>query len=201
MIPIPPIFERATIGEINARDNEAFDVVIGLDRSLVEQLVAYSTDEADMDLRAHTSDSHRFGKGSYEEWFSKGRTPYAAVSGNGVLAALAWFGPKPIGRKSLRYLSEAELKEEYSQARGDAHTVVYRSYGAYRGRGLMTKFMQFVIQDYKARHPDAKLWAGVSSHNEASVALSKKLGFVYSEEYSDPDNNWAAMFENDTWRA
>ena len=65
----------------------------------------------------------------------------------------------------------------------------------------MTKFMQFAIKDYKARHPGAKLWAGVSSHNEASVALASKLGFIYSEEYSDPQNNWAAMFENDVWRA
>jgi RimJ/RimL family protein N-acetyltransferase len=174
---------------------------MGLDTALIEQLIAYSLDESDVDLQQHTSDRQRFGEGSYEEWYGKGRTPYALVSGDGTLAALAWFGPKPIGRKSLRYLSEAELKEEYAQAAGDAHTVVYRSYGAFRGRGLMSGFMQFVIQDYKMRHPDAKLWAGVSSHNVASVALAKKLGFVYSEEYSDPDNNWAAMFENDTWRA
>jgi RimJ/RimL family protein N-acetyltransferase len=201
MIQIPPIFERASIGSMKSKSGVVFDIVIGLDRALVGQLISYSSDDGDHDLHAHTSDRKRFVEGSYEEWFGKDRTPYALVSPEGDLAALAWFGPKPIGRKSLRYLTEAELKEEYAQAKGDAHTVVYRSYGRFRGQGLMTGFMRFAIDDYKARHPDAKLWAGVSSHNEASVALANKLGFIYSEEYSDPDNDWSAMFENDTWRA
>jgi RimJ/RimL family protein N-acetyltransferase len=201
MIPVPPIFERAKLGTMQSRDGEVFDIVIGLDKPLVEQLIRFSNDASDTDLQSHTSDKKRFGEGSYEEWYGKDRTPYALVSPAGELAALAWFGPKPIGRKSLRYLSEEELKEEYAQAKGDSHTIVYRSYHPYRGKGLMSKFMHFVIDDYKTRHPDAKLWAGVSTLNEASVALATKLGFVFSEEYSDPDNNWAAMFENDVWRA
>lgn len=201
MVSSPAMYDRAVIGSLTSRDGEAFDIVFGLDKVLVEQLVKYSLNTSDVELQKHTSDHQRFGNGSYEEWFGKGRTPYALVSAGNELAALAWFGPKPIGRKSLRYLSEAELKEEYSQPTGDAHTVVYRSYGQFRGKGLMTRFMQFAIQDYKARYPEAKLWAGVSSHNEASVALANKLGFIYSEEYSDPENNWAAMFENDIWRA
>ncbi len=195
------MYERVVIGSCSARDGESFDIVIGLDKLLIDQLITYSLDTNDTELQKHTSDYKRFGEGSYEEWFGKGRTPYALINAEGLLAALAWFGPKPIGRKSLRYLSEAELKEEYAQPTGDAHTVVYRSYGQFRGRGLMTTFMRFAIKDYKERNPGVKLWAGVSSHNEASVALATKLGFIYSEEYSDPDNNWAAMFENDIWRA
>lgn len=184
-----------------SKTGEVFDIVIGLDHPLVDQLVSHSRNDEDDALHRHTSDRLRFGEGSYEDWFGKKRTPYALVAKNGDLAAIAWFGPKPIGRKSLRYLSEEELKKEYALGDGDAHTVVYRSYPPYRGMGLMTKFMQFVINDYKVRHPNAKLWAGVSTHNEASVALATKLGFVYSEEYSDPSNDWAAMFENDVWRA
>ncbi len=201
MVPLPAIYERAKIGSIQSKNGESFDIVIGLDTALVDQLIAYSVDASDVDLQNNTSDRKRFGEGSYEEWFNKERTPYALVSNDGTLAALAWFGPKPIGRKSLRYLSEAELREEYSQAKGDAHTIVYRSYNPFRGQGLMSGFMRFAIDDYRARHPGAKLWAGVSTHNQASVALATKLGFVYSEEYSDPEQDWALMFENDVWRA
>ena len=151
MVSTPAMYDRAVIGSTESRDGESFDIVIGLDRALIEQLIKYSLDEGDAELQKHTSDLKRFGEGSYEEWFSKGRTPYALVSHENVLAALAWFGPKPIGRKSLRYLSEAELKEEYSQPAGDAHTVVYRSYGPFRGKGLMTKFMQFAIVLFAVR--------------------------------------------------
>jgi RimJ/RimL family protein N-acetyltransferase len=201
MIPVPPIYECTKMGSVVSRDGETFDVMIGLDKLLIEQLIAYSRDMTDANLQKNTSDNKRFGEGSYEEWFKKERTPYALVNSTGELAALAWFGPKPLGRKSLRYLTEAELKEEHAQVKGDAHTVVYRSYGRFRGRGLMHPFMKFAITDYKERHPSVRLWAGVSTHNEASVALATKLGFVFSEEYSDPEQDWATMFENDVWRA
>src|SRR5262245_1922191 len=99
------IFESHTIGALESKTGIPFDVVIGLSRDLVEQLKVRSLDESDTELQQNTSDRKRFGGGSYEEWYAKERTPYALVDKSGTLAAIAWYGPKPLGRKSLRYLS------------------------------------------------------------------------------------------------
>ncbi len=190
-----PIFQSQSIGEIRSKEGEVFDVRVGLDTSHVERIKQFSLDETDLELQKNTSDHKRFGEGSYEEWYSKERTPYALISAEGELAALAWFGPKPIGRKSLRYLSAEELKEEYSQEKTEWHTIVYRAYKPYRGRGLMTSFMRFAMEDYYKRHPDAKLWAGVGAQNPASIALAHKLGFQHSDAFSDPEEDWTAMIK------
>ncbi len=191
----PPLFSTQKLDTISSKDGEDFAVMLGLDKAMVSQLKAYSLDTTDIDLQANTSDFQRFGEGSYEEWYAKDRTPYALIDKEGKLAALAWFGPKPLGRKSLRYLSPEELANEAKQEVSDWHTIVYRSYQPFRGRGLMTPFMQYVIADYKKRFPHAKLWAGVSTKNEASMGLAKRFGFVISEEHSDPQAEWCAMIE------
>jgi RimJ/RimL family protein N-acetyltransferase len=187
------IYESREIGSLEARDGEKFSMVIGLSTDLVAQLKRFSLDLSDEDLQKNTSDYKRFGEGSYEEWFGKERTPYALVSASGALAALAWFGPKPLGRKSLRYLSEEEVAKESMQEKGDWHTIVYRAYNPFRGKGLMTRFVKLGMKDYEERHPNAKFWAGISTKNEASMALASKLGFVIDPELTDADNAWAAM--------
>jgi len=189
------IYESRTLKTITSKDGEVFTIILGLSKVLIEQLKAYSLDVSDTDLQANTSDRQRFGEGSYEEWYGKDRTPYALVDHAGKLAALAWFGPKPLGRKSLRYLSAEERAQELQQQTGEWHTIVYRSYNPYRGRGLMTPFMRYVIADYKKRYPHARLWAGISTKNEASIGLAKRFGFIESVEHSDPKAKWCAMIE------
>lgn len=189
----PSIYETAAIGSLESKTGVPFDVLIGLSRDLVDQLKQYSIDESDTELQKNTSDRKRFGEGSYEEWFAKDRTPYALVDKAGKLAAIAWYGPKPLGRKSLRYLSEAELALEGKQEKTDWHTIVYRAYNPYRGVGIMTPFVRLTMQDYLARHPQAKLWAGISTKNEASIALASKLGFTQKEELTDESASWTAM--------
>ncbi len=190
-----PIYESQPLSTVSSKDGDDFTIAVGLNKDQITQLQAYSLDESDIDLQENTSDRQRFGEGSYEEWYDKDRTPYALLDKEGKLAALAWFGPKPLGRKSLRYLSEEERAEESKQEAGNWHTIVYRSYNPYRGKGLMTPFMQYVIADYKKRYPAAKLWAGVSTKNEASIGLAKRFGFVVSEAHSDPEAEWCAMIE------
>ncbi len=171
---------------------------MGLDKNLVEQLKKKSLDETDTDVQSHTSDRKRFGEGSYEEWYAKERTPFALTEEKtGVLAALAWFGPKPLGRKSLKYLSEAELAEEGRQKKSDWHTLVYRSYVPFRGKGLMTDFLKQVIAIYMEQYPNAKLWVGMNADNKASAALASKLGFEKAEELADTRSNWFAMVKKD----
>ena len=178
---------------MTSKDGTSFDILVGLDAALVAQVREHSLNIGDKELQENTSDYKRFGAGSYEEWYSKERTPYALVDGVGKLAALAWFGPKPLGRKSLRYLSAEELAKEGMQEKSDWHTIVYRSYAPYRGTGLMTEFMEKITEDYLQRYPDAKLWAGISMKNAASVALAKKLGYIQKEEYVDAEAQWCAM--------
>jgi RimJ/RimL family protein N-acetyltransferase len=192
----PALYGSVRIGSVQSKDGQRFTVVAGLDKNAVAQLKRYSLDASDQDLQNNTSDMLRFGESSYEEWYAKDRTPFALVNDAGDLAALAWFGPKPLGRKSLRYLSQEELEKENEQSTGEWHTVVYRSYRPYRGIGLMTPFLRYVIDAYKAQYPAAKLWAGISTNNPASIALAKKLGFKVADEYSDPAAHWCAMIQS-----
>ena len=189
-----PIYTSVHLGTFQKNNNE-FHIVAGLDRELIRQLRERSLDESDLDIQKNTSDKTRFGpEGAYEAWYGKGRTPFALVhKKSGALAALAWFGPKPLGRKSLRYLSDEELREESSQKETEWHTIVYRSYAPYRGTGLMTPFMRFAIDEYLKFYPEAKLWAGLSTENPASIALATKLGFKKSPEHYDEKEHWCAL--------
>lgn len=176
------------LGEMTGKTGERFRFVAGLDGGLVAQLKKYSLDMSDEELQAHTSDHARFGTGSYEEWYAKDRVPFALIhEATGDLAALAWFGPKPLGRKSLKHLSAEERSREMESVKeaGEWHTIVYRAYRPYRGQGLMKQFVRACMDAYKAAFPKARLWAGVDADNEASIGLASALGFVIDEEQSD----------------
>ena len=191
----PGIYTSEPIGSLTSKDGRTFTIQIGLDKKMAEQVRWYSSDPSDTDLLKNTSDLKRFGEGSYEKWYAKERTPYALVAPDGTLAALVWLGPKPLGRKSLRYLSERELAEEGRQEKTQWHTLVYRSYRPFRGTGLMRTFVQEAIANYKKRYPQVKLWVGISTDNEASLALAKKLGFKVVPQYIDEEAHWCALIE------
>ncbi len=186
-----PLYESRTLANATRIDGTRFRIVEGLDRERVRQLKERALDESDTELRK-TSDYDRFGMGSYEDWYaSKERTMFALLEErSGALAALAWFGPKPLGRKPRRHLSEeARAEDERTMDTDGWHTIVYRSYAPYRGKGLMTDFVRFTMDTYEKTHPGAKLWAGIFSHLPGSMELAKKLGFTISESLSDGDSN------------
>lgn len=163
----------------------------GLDEDLVAQLKKYSLNTSDGELQK-TSDLMRFGAGSYADWYaSKERTMFALVEeGSGTLAALAWFGPKPLGRKSMKHLSEEErARDERAMDSGAWHTIVYRSYPPFRGTGLMTSFLVYVMDVYLKCYPGSKLWAGIYADNPASIGFATKLGFKAVEEVSNKNAN------------
>src|SRR3989344_6248158 len=188
-----PIYEARMLGELES-NGETFSICVGLGKPLVEQLREKSLDTSDTDLQENTSDHQRFGEGSYEEWYAKDRTPFALVhKKTGALAALVWFGPKPLGRKSLKYLSEEELQKESQQKEEEWHTLVYRSYLPFRGKGLMKEFVQFTINAYKTRYPEAKLWVGGRAAKMARGKIAEKLGFKRRDDLFDAEKNWAAM--------
>ena len=93
----------------------------------------------------------------------------------------------------LPYLSEEELRKEGQQKETQWHTLVYRSYPPFRGKGLMGAFVRFAIQKYRERYPDVKLWVGLNEANAASVALATTLGFHKREDLVDAEARWFAM--------
>jgi RimJ/RimL family protein N-acetyltransferase len=188
-----PIFTSVRIGEVSGKSGEAFDLVAGLDEKLVAQLKQHSLDMSDTELQENTSDHARFGEGSYEAWYAKNRVPFALVhKESGTLAALIWFGPKPLGRKSLKHLSpEERAQDERAMDSGDWHTIVFRAYKPYRGQGLMKPFALEAMRIYKDYFPSARIWAGINAKNAASIALAEKVGL--RKDASVSDENWVAM--------
>ncbi len=183
-IPLPvPLYTATPIAKAASDDGSAFLIYLGLDEPLVAKLRERSLDPNDPDLDRYTSDRKRFGEGSYEIWYGQRRTPFALVSAEGELAALAWFGPKPLGRKSLKHASPAETEAlESLGTKTDWHTLSFRAYPKFRGKKLMKDFVRFAMEEYERAMPRAKLWTITSKENAGSVALATKLGFEVEAE-------------------
>jgi hypothetical protein len=191
-----PLYNSLCIGEVKSKEGEAFDIYIGLSREHVQRLKELSLDISDTELQNNTSDFKRFGVGPYEEWYSKDRTPFALIQkSTGELAGLAWFGPKPLGVESLKHLSVGEIATERTMDAGDWHTIVYRSYPKFRGKGLMKQFVHFTMDVYLRKIPGAKLWAGIHGANSASEGLARSLGFTASPGHSNPARQFLVMIK------
>lgn len=178
-LPLPPnLYEAILIADAVGKDGGQFLIFAGLIREWVGQLRTCSLDDGDTDLQNHTSDRQRFGDGSYEEWYGKNRTLFSLVDEKtGTLAAVCWFGPKPLGQKSMKHLSPDETEVGVRAGAEEWHTVSYRSYGAFRGKGLMKDFVRTCMGQYQKTFPRAKLWLIADAGNAASTALAEKLGF------------------------
>jgi RimJ/RimL family protein N-acetyltransferase len=190
------LYDSMPIADAVSKDGEHFVIVAGLDKHMASQLKHYSLSEDDAELSENTSDRKRFGEGSYEEWYAKDRTPFALVHGDSdSLIAVVWFGPKPLGAKSMKYLSDKERGEEKELAEkaGDWHTISYRSYNPYRGKGYMKSFVQFAIDTYLKSYPSAKLWAIFNLNNQASMGLAAKVGFKSRPDLERSEEHLAVM--------
>jgi|SRR3989344_1861526 len=188
-----PVYNSIKIAKATG-DMGKFSIYIGLDKKRVKELKKLSSDKNDADLQKNTSDLKRFGLGSYEKWYKKNRTPFALVHDDtNSLAGLIWFGPKLLGRKSLKHLSSKELTEEYNPYEGIWHTISYRSYPQFRGKGLMKDFGIFVMDIYLKKFPGIKLWNSNNAENNAGTAYALSLGFKLNEKLSDREENWFVM--------
>ncbi|HEY9584951.1 MAG TPA: GNAT family N-acetyltransferase [Candidatus Paceibacterota bacterium] len=190
-----PLFKSVRIGEALGKDGSRFFIFAGLDEKMAEELKTLSLDESDTDLQQNTSDQKRFGEGEYKNWYEKNRTPFALIHATtNDLAAIAWFGPKALGQKSEKYLTEKEKTAvKNSPAETAWHTISYRCYPRFRGKGLMKGFVRFVMNLYIKKNPNIKLWAGLDAKNVASGGLAAALGFKPDEQHSDPDKHWLVM--------
>lgn len=184
-----PIYNSIHIADAVCKMGDEFDIYIGLDKKYAEQLKVLSLDENDTELQNKTGDRARFGEGSYEKWYKKGRTAFCVVhKRTDALAALIWFGPKSLGKKSIKFGPETEDKIQNYW-----HTAVWRSYPKFRGRGIMKNFSIFAIDFYKKYFPGIGLWAGTDSGNNTFIRLVTELGFEVNEENSDLAANWLVM--------
>ncbi len=164
-----PIFKTIHIADAVSRDGEKFYIVAGLDKEIISQLKTLSLDSSDTELQKNTSDMRRFGIGAYQDWYNKNRTPFALLQTNtNMLAALVWLGPDPL-------VGEV----------GNWHTIAWRSYPLFRGKGLMKNFTKFAIGLYLNQTPNAKIWAIIKSGNEGSAGFATSLGFKKLKEGMD----------------
>lgn len=170
------LYESATIdSNIDLRESNLGIATLlkGLDRNTVEFLIGRSNDKNDTELLKNTSDEKRFrDHASYAQWFEKGRTPYALTNEEDGLLALIWFGEKQPPRDT-----ETIPHDNW-------HTVAFRSYGPFRGSGLMVPLSQRVFDEYSAEHPFVSYWLEVNTDNKPAKKLYEKLGFGPKKSYS-----------------
>jgi GNAT superfamily N-acetyltransferase len=162
------LFSVVEIGTLEGKDGTRFSIVAGLDKPRVAQLKQRSLDKSDSDLQNNTSDYKRFGEGSYESWYAKGRVPFVALDPLGNLAAIIWFGPDEPPALSNGY--------QYPEKNWD--TIAFRSYAPYRGVGIMTPMSIFVVKTHREKFPERTLWLETNIDNEAGKHLYNKLGFA-----------------------
>jgi RimJ/RimL family protein N-acetyltransferase len=185
-----PMYKSVVIADAIGRDGSEFELVAGLDKKYVEQLRNLSADESDTMLQNFTGDMKRFVTGTYEYWYQKNRSIFALIhKQTGDLAAVIWFGPKPLGKKSAKF----GTKDDNRAVTSEWHTISFRSYPNYRGRGLMKNFSRFVMDIYKRYFPHAKFWCGMDDRNGPMRKLMEDLGFQVSEEHSDMPEHWLIM--------
>jgi len=189
------IFSTIHIADGIDKDGEEFDILVGLDKKHVEQLKKLSLDKKDEELQNNTGDRNRFGEGSYEEWYQKDRTPFCLIhKRTDTLAALVWFGPKDLGKKSIKFGKELDTPTQ-PKIENNWHTISCRSYPLFRGTGLMKNFIQYAMNIYKEKFSNVMIWEGQDNRNKPMLKVFSNLGFEIDKENSDLSNNWLVMIK------
>lgn len=164
-----PLYTSIALARLRAKTGELFTLVAGLSEDVALQLKKKSLDMSDIELQEKTSDYRRFGEGMYDEWYSKGRLPFALVDEKNNLAALTWFGPEPVPTDSAENISDIS---------GEWDTTALRSYEPYRGKGIMRAFFEYAWNAYHALLPGRRLWLETNTDNAGILHLGEKLGFT-----------------------
>lgn len=187
------LYSYIHIADAISKEGEEFDVFLGLSKKYVEQLKKLSLDDRDVDLQNYTGDRRRFGEGSYENWYVQNRTIFCLVhKRTDSLAAIAWFGPKTLGKKSIKFnlnINNEHQDEDYW------HTASFRSYPSFRGKGMMKNFANFAIDIYKQHFTNIGFWFGTDDRNSVMIKLAQDLGFVIDEENSDLLEHWLILIK------
>jgi ribosomal-protein-alanine N-acetyltransferase len=79
----------------------------------------------------------------------------------------------------------------------DAVEVGYTVFPPYRGRGLATEAVHALLAWAGAERDVARFVASVAPHNEPSLAIVRKLGFVQTGEQWDEEDGLELVFERE----
>ena len=193
-----PIYTSVTLATARSNDGEEFEIIAGLEKNSVEEIKRHALDESDEELQKNTGDKKRFGENSYESWYAKNRTPFGLIhKKTGTLAAFAWFGPEPLGLDTIPRDSTIpwDSRNKEKKESEEWHTIGYRSYNPFRGKGLMKDFTKFAMKIYSANRPGVRYWAAINPENKASIAIVSSLGLTVSEENSDRETGSLVMIK------
>jgi RimJ/RimL family protein N-acetyltransferase len=167
-VPKLELYESKVLATFES-NGQTYTIRAGLSRDMADQLVSYAKDEHDEALNKNTHDRERFVEKGYDKWYlDKEPIPFALVDGEGKLAAIVWF-------------STSDMPEEVRMESDDAKqwdTIGVRSYGDFRGAGLMTPFLQFAFQMYARSRPGRSVWAITNKENGAMQHLLSKFSFA-----------------------
>jgi len=171
------IYKRIEIGK--ARNDETYSIYLGLNKKDADQLTAYAADKNDKALQQNTSDYERFVEKGYGNWYSKGRFPFILINdATKELAAIIWVGPKQ--------LPKGKFLKPLAQKNPCFYTFAIRAFGKYRGKGLVTPFLNFISKVIEDGIEDSIVWLIVEKANEPAKGLYKKFGFEKVEyEFED----------------
>ena len=145
-----------------------------LDDNLARALIARTLDSSDVRLREMTRDLARFSSDGQLARWRPGRDLLCLRDDAWSLLGLTWIADKPLPERDDYF--DPELLREYDPR----ITVAIRTYGAARGRGVLTKdFADFSRDKLVARRerPGA-IWYETKAANRAARALGKQTKFV-----------------------
>lgn len=166
----PRLYEEVLVGSVHVDGGERYKVVAGLSGAHVDELCTKSRDTNDLDLFRFTQDVERFSSHeAYVSWYEKERYVWALIGDAGDIAALAWVGKK-------------EIPNDAGIVRHEKDTLWvtggFRSYRPYRGIGIMTPFMEAVLQEARNLFPGSVLWVETNVDNSAGRRVFEKVGFL-----------------------
>jgi len=167
-------------GPVSLSDHPGFHCC-ELDEELAEALIARTLDPADVRLREMTRDLTRFSsRGQLARW-RPGRDLVCLRSDAGGLSGVFWVVDKPLPERN-DYFEPDAMRE-----RAPRLTCAIRTYGAARGRGLLTKaFAERALEELlRRRGGSPSIWYQTKAENLEARALGRQLGFFEASAEDD----------------
>jgi hypothetical protein len=167
-------------GPVSLSDHPGFQCC-DLDEELAEALIARTLDPADVRLREMTRDLNRFSSmGQLAQW-RPGRDLLCLRTIAEGLLGVFWVVDKPLPERNDYFEPDVLLE------RAPSLTCAIRTYGAARGRGLLTKaFAECALEELlRRRGGSPSVWYQTKAENHEARALGRQMGFFEASGEED----------------